>query len=286
MLCQALLGELEQARYEASLASRRYEAVDPEKRRVARTLEARWEAALERVSHVESRLAHLDTAREARRPVDRAALIELSGDLSSAWNAPGADMRTKQRLVRILVQEVIVDLEEAGKKVRLTIHWAGGRHTELHVTRVRTGRYPEDRSPSAVEVVRKMGGQWPDRQLAVTMNRMRCTAPHGESWTTVRVRELRERLEIPPFDPDAPRPETISADEAARRLAISVGSVHRLIREGKLPATQILPSAPWQIPVEALDSEPARIGVQEIVDRRPRNYPTLQEITTLKLPGF
>jgi hypothetical protein len=283
---QALLGELEQARYEASLASRRYEAVDPAKRRVARTLEARWEAALERVSQLESRLAHLDTAREARRPVDRAVLMGLSRDLSEAWNAPGAGMHTKQRLVRILVQEVIVDLDDVAKQARLTVHWTGGRHTELQVARVKTGRYPEDRSPSAVEVVRKMGGQFPDRQLAVTMNRMRCRAARGETWTTVRVQELRERLKIPPFDPDVPRPETISADEAARRMSISVGSLHRLIREGKLPATQLFPSAPWQIPVEALDSEPVRIGVQEIIARRPRNYPTLQEITTLKLPGL
>ena len=171
-------------------------------------------------------------------------------------------------------------------EVRLTIHWTGGRHTELRIARVKTGRYPEDRSPSAVEVVRKMAGQWPDRDLAVTLNRMRCRAPHGETWTTVRVQALRERLKIPPYDPDAPRVETISADEAARRLSISVPSLHRLIREGTLPATQILPSAPWQIPVEALNSEAVRIGVQEVIDRRPRNYPTLQEITTLKLPGF
>lgn len=36
-------------RYEALLASRRYELVDPAKRHVARELEARWNDALERV---------------------------------------------------------------------------------------------------------------------------------------------------------------------------------------------------------------------------------------------
>jgi DNA invertase Pin-like site-specific DNA recombinase len=283
---QALVGELDQARYEVTLASRRHEAVDPDQRRVARTLEARWEAALERVSQVESRLTRLETARETHRPVDRAALMELARDLSAVWNAPNADMRSKQRLVRILVQEVIVDLDDAAKQVRLTVHWTGGRHTELRVARVRTGRYPEKRSPSAAEVVRKMGGHWPDRELAVTMNRMRCPAPRGETWTTVRVQEMRERLGVPGFDPDIPRPETVSADEAAQRLSISIGSLHRLIREGRLPATQLFPSAPWQIPVEALESETVQIGVQQVIDRRPHNYPTLQEITTLKLPGF
>jgi len=283
---QALLGELEEARYEVTLASRRYEAVDPDKRRVARTLEARWEATLERVAHLEARLADLDAAREARRPVDRAALQNLARDLVTTWNSAGATMRTKQRLTRVLVQEVILDLDAEDTHVRVVVHWTGGRHTELRFKRPRTGRYPEGRAPSAVEVMRKLGGQWPDRQLAVTLNRMRCKAPRGESWTTVRVQELRERLKIPAFDPDAPHPDTVSADEAARQLGISIGSLHRLIREGRLPATQLMPSAPWQIPAEALESEAVRIGVQEIIDRRPRNYPTLQAITTLKLPGF
>ena len=283
---RTLLGELEEARYEATLASRRYEAVDPDKRRVARTLEARWDAALERVAQLEGRLSSLDMAREARRPVNRAALQDLAQDLTAVWNAASTSMRTKQRLTRVLVQEVLLDLDARDTQVRVTVHWTGGRHTELRFTRPRTGRYPGERAPSAVEVLRKLGGQWPDRQLAVTMNRMRCKAPGGETWTAVRVEQLRERLKIPAFDPDAPRPETISADEAAQRLGISIGSLHRLIREGRLPARQLLPSAPWQIPAEALDTEAVQIGVQEIIARRPRNYPTLQEITTLKLPGF
>jgi hypothetical protein len=161
-----------------------------------------------------------------------------------------------------------------------------GRHTELRVSRVRSGRYPEDRRPSSVDVIRKLGGQWPDREVAVTMNRMRCKPADGKSWTTVRVRELRERLGIAPFDPAAHRIETISVDETASRLGICVGSVQKLIREGVLPATQLLPSAPWQVPVAALDSDVVKTGVREIVERRPRNYRVLQDDKTLKLPGF
>ena len=73
------------------------------------------------------------------------------------------------------------------------------------------GRYPEGRQISPVEAVRKLGGQWPDREVAITMNRMRCKPADGKSWTTVRVRELRERLGIAAFDPATERSETISA---------------------------------------------------------------------------
>jgi excisionase family DNA binding protein len=79
-----------------------------------------------------------------------------------------------------------------------------------------------------------------------------------------RVRELRERLGIMVFDPSSVKIETITVDETARRLNICIGSVKRLIREGVLPATQLMPSALWQIPVSALDTEAVKIGVRAV----------------------
>ncbi|MBL9139410.1 MAG: recombinase family protein [Verrucomicrobiales bacterium] len=283
---KSLERELEQARYEAALAARRHAAVDPDKRLVARELEARWNVALGHVAEVESRIAQVDAAATARPPIDRAGLLALAHDLPSAWNAPGTQDRTKQRLTRILIHEVVLDQKDDANEVVLTIHWTGGRHTEVRVSRIRSSRYPEDRHPSPVEVIRCLGGQWPDRQLAVTMNRMRCRSATSGTWTTVRVRELRERLGIPPFDPTQPCEKTISVDETARRLKVCVGSVLRLIREGVLPAKQLMPVAPWQVPVAALNTEPVQIGVRAIVERRPRNFTVLQDEMTLKLPGL
>jgi hypothetical protein len=56
-------------------------------------------------------------------------------------------------------------------------------------------------APTAVEVIRKLAGHWLDRELAVSLNRMRCKTNDGEAWTTVRVRGMRERLGIPDYDP-------------------------------------------------------------------------------------
>jgi hypothetical protein len=278
--------ELEQAQYEVALAERRYNLVDPAKRHVARELEARWNTALERVAQIQQRIANLDSEAALRPKIDRAALMRLGHDLPAAWNAPTTDARTRQRLTHILIKEVVIDLDDQTNEAVVTVHWTGGRHTELRVPRVKCGRYPEDRRPNPVEVIRKLGGQWPDRELAVTMNRMRCKSPDGKSWTTVRVRELRERLEIPEFDPSTVDRETISADETASRLKISIGSVHLLIRQGVLPATQLMPCAPWKVPVDALESEAVKIGVREIIARRPRNFAILQGVKTLTLPGF
>jgi DNA invertase Pin-like site-specific DNA recombinase len=176
---QALCRELEEARYEASLAARRYELVDPAKRLVARELETRWNTALERVAHLEDRIARHDAAAALRPKVDRAALIALARDLPATWNAPGTDARTKQRITHILIREVVLARDDATNEAFVTIHWNGGRHTELRVSRVRTGRYPADRHPSPVEAIRKLGGQLPDRDLAVTMNGCDASLPTG-----------------------------------------------------------------------------------------------------------
>ena len=278
--------ELEEARYDAGLAERRYEHVDPAKRHVARALEARWNAALERVAEIEQKLRRAEAELKTQPQVDTGALMRLANDLPLAWNATGTDSRAKQRLVRLLIEEVVIDLDEQHNEAVLQVHWIGGRHTEVRLARRKTGRYPAGRRLRADVVMRKLGGHWPDRELAVTLNRMRCRTDDGETWTTVRTTALREKLGIPPYDPDAEVPKTISVDAAARRLGICIASVHKLIRAGKLPATQLMYAAPWKIPIDALDSNAVRIGLQEIAARRPRQALDAIENMSLKLPGI
>ncbi|WP_457660593.1 recombinase family protein [Sinorhizobium medicae] len=282
----AIERDLEGARYEALLASRRYELVDPAKRHVARELEARWNDALERVGVLERKIKDLSALSAARPVIDRGRLLQLAQDLPTVWNAPSTETRTKQRLIHILVQEIICDLDDATNEAVLLIHWTGGRHTEVRVARVKTGRYPAELAPSAVEALRKLGGHWPDRELAVSLNRMLCKTGDGESWTTVRVRDMRERLGIPEYDATKVDVPMISLMKAAEKLGICVGSAKSLVQRGILPATQILPGSPWMVPVEALSSEAVRIGVQGVVDRRPKFYEDYQYDKVVRLPGI
>jgi len=278
--------ELEAARYEASLSGRRYELVDPQKRHVARELEARWNNALERVAELERRIEELSAVSAARPKIDRARLLQLAHDLPTAWNAASTDTRTKQRLIHIVVQEIVCDLDDATNEAVLLIHWTGGRHTEVRAARVKTGRYPSDMVLTAVEVIHKLAGHWPDRELAVSLNRMRCKTSNGETWTTVRVREMRERLGIPEYDPAKADGQMISLMKAAERLGICVGSAKRLVLKGILPATQIMPGSPWLVPLEALTSEVVRIGVQGVIGRRPQFYEQYQYDKLVRLPGI
>jgi hypothetical protein len=278
--------ELEAAHYEASLAARRYDLVDPARRHVARELEARWNAALERVAELDHRLEDLKAQSATRPKIDRARLLQLAHDLPAAWNAPSADTRTKQRLIHVLVREIVCDLDDASNEAVLLIHWTGGRHTEVRVPRVRTGRYPADQAPTAVDALRKLAGHWPDRDLAVSLNRMRCKTGDGETWTTVRVKEMRERLGLPDYDPTRQDGATISLMKAAERLGICVGSAMSLVRRGILPATQIMPGSPWLVPVAALSSASVRLGVQRVIARRPKVFEDYQYDKVVRLPGL
>ena len=278
--------ELEGARYEASLAGRRYELVDPAKRHVARELEARWNGALERVAELERRIEDLRANSATRPKIDRARLLQLAHDLPTAWNAPSADTRTKQRLIHILIQEVVCELDDATNEAVLLIHWTGGRHTEVRVPRVKTGRYPADMAPTAFDALRQLAGHWPDRELAVSLNRMRCKTADGETWTTIRVKEMRERLGLPSYDPVRADDTMISLMKAAERLGICVGSAKSLVLRGILPATQIVPGSPWLVPVAALASETVRIGVQRVIARRPQIFDDYQYDKVIRLPGF
>jgi DNA invertase Pin-like site-specific DNA recombinase len=285
-LTKALERDLEAARYEASLAARRYELVDPARRHVARELEARWNTALEKVSALERRIAGARATAASRPQVDRDALLRLAEDLPAAWNAPTAGNRTRQRLTHVLIREVVIDLDAATHEAVLAVHWMGGRHTEARIARVRSRPRRAEPARSPAEVVRRLAQEWPDREIAVTLNRMRSKTAAGENWTSVSVREVRERLGVPAFEPSDAAPPTVGVQEVARRFGICIPSVLRLIREGALPAEQAMPYAPWKIHTEALSSEPVVAGLRRVKERRPKNLQGYQRDETMRLPGL
>ena len=106
--------ELQQARYEASLAERRYAACDPDNRLITAQLEKSWEAALQRVQACEARLAALQRSIPSAATPDFAGLAE---DLETAWNAAGVTMRSRQQLLRALIADIFADYDESSREI-------------------------------------------------------------------------------------------------------------------------------------------------------------------------
>lgn len=263
--------EVEQARYEAQLAARRYEAVDPDNRLVAAELEFRWNAALQKAGEVEDRLQKFDAGVGLPPMPDRAVLMSLAQDLPTVWNASTTDMRLKQRIVRILIHEIVVDVNEKEHEVQLLIHWAGGRHSELRVKKNRSGEHRRRTSMDAIEVMRQMAVDHTDEQIAITLNRLGLQTGTGNSWNEQRVYSARRYHQLPAFDSDRAS-GFATLEQAAQRLGVSAGTIRRMIERKALPATQVVPCAPWQISVKLLESDQVQEEIKKIKNgvRSPR----------------
>ena len=118
----------------------------------------------------------------------------------------------------------------------------------------------------------------------MSLNRMRCKTGDGETWTTIRVREIRERLGIP--EGDHADDGMISLAKAAERLHVCIGSARRMVDRGVLPASQLMPGATWLVPSAALDTPEVRQGAQGVIARRPKNYDNYQYDKVIRLPGI
>jgi DNA invertase Pin-like site-specific DNA recombinase len=261
---QALALELEQAQYEARLAARRYEAVDPDNRLVAAELEARWNGALRTVGEVEARLRQIETTgQETARIPDKESLISLAQNLPAVWNAEATDMRLKQRITRILIQEIVADVDESAGEIMLMIHWAGGRHSELRVKKNLTGHHSRCTNMEAIEIIRRMAGRFPDEQIAATLNRLGLKTGSGNNWVELRIRTARSYHKLPSYDPKL-RQNMLTLEEASESLGVSHKIVRRLIDSKVITGTQVVPWAPWEIPAESIQSEQVRHEVAAV----------------------
>ena len=260
---QALELELREARYEAGRVQRQYDAVEPENRLVADTLERRWNAALERVAALERRLAKLSEAAPPPAAPDRTALLALAQDFPAVWADRGTDPRIKKRVSRLLIHEIRVALATE-RMLDVLIHWAGGIHTRLRVPRNRSGEHRRCTAREVVDVVRDLARQLPDAQIARILNRLRYRTGAGNTWTQQRVISLRHAHDIPVFSVEPDGVATLTIEQAARFLGVSTTTVRRLITTGRLSATQSVPYAPWAIAPDRLCAEDVQRAVAAV----------------------
>jgi hypothetical protein len=244
--------ELRQARYEADLAERRYAACDPDNRLIAAQLEKNWEAALRRVQDIEARSAG---QKQEIAEVDPGAFVDLADDLSAAWNAPGVTMRSRQQLLRTLVTNIVVDVDDKAREVVLVIHWRGGQHSQLRVRKPRTGEHGCATVEDALEIMRSMAGRWSDEHIAATLNRMGIPTGQGKTWSAKRVGSIRRVRNIHGYLSAEKGGDWLTMSEAATALRTTHHTLRKLIKANILPSVQLVPGAPHQIKVSDLSSD-------------------------------
>ena len=119
---------VERANYEAQRAERRYRAVDPDNRLVARGLERDWE---ERLRALETAKLELERREKQRprviSPVERDRLLTLGPDLAAVWNAQTTTPRDRKELLRTLIEDVTITVDRDMAAADLTLRWEGRR---------------------------------------------------------------------------------------------------------------------------------------------------------------
>lgn len=265
--------ELEQARYDARLAERRYAACDPDNRLIAAQLERAWEEALRRVQTCEQRFDDLQCV---SAPTEGSPdLTGLAANLEAAWNAPNTSMRARQRLVRTLVEDIVADVDR--NEIVLIIRWKGGQHSSVRVRKPATGEHGCKTADEALAVIRTMAGRWPDEQIAASLNRMGMPTGQGKTWNAKRVSSIRRVNDIHGYLSAEKDGDWLTMSEAASELGVSHYAIRNLIKSGILPATQLVARAPWQIRRVDLKSD----GVRDAIATRigPRREASESQMT-------
>jgi excisionase family DNA binding protein len=260
---------LEQARFEAARAQRQYDAVDPDNRLVAAGLEQRWNFRLIEVQTLEQELERLSAAPVATpTQTERTRLLALGADVEQAWTSPAALPATRKRIIRTLIDEIVVRVEDSA--LAIVIRWNGGDHTSLRVAKNRAGQHRWTTDAEVVELVAALARLLPDQAIAAVLNRAGKTTGRGNGWTRSRVCMLRNHRNIPPHR-EGERAERGEAtlDEAAKKLNVSEATVRRLIAERVLPAHQFCKGAPWTIRIDDLGLETVMKAADQRRTRKP-----------------
>ncbi len=235
---QLLVDRVEASREAEARAAREYKQTDVTYTAVRQALGAEWEAALARVAEGESRLARFDQRQPALpTPSQQEQLAHLGEDVRRLWDHPRATGSLKQQLVRVLIKEIVADIDDARDEVILLVQWSGGHHTELRGPRtLRRGKLTLSDLKSVIETLRKVHA---DGAIASALNRGGIRTRSGQTWTRLRVERYRRRAGITGYDANLKKASSwLTQSETATRLGISPMSVHRLVRSGILPAEQ------------------------------------------------
>jgi DNA invertase Pin-like site-specific DNA recombinase len=188
---------LERARLEAERAFRQYNAVEPENRLVARTLERQWEESLLAQRTLEEEYHRFQHTQPTRlSAAERTQIENLAHDLPGLWQAPQTSLTDKRQVVRLLLQRVVVWAPATSQEVRVQLHWTGGTVTEHQLKRpVRAWSQVTDAAGLLERVRQGQAAGWTSSRIAEDLNATGYRTPRGQPFTAANVRQLRTRVE-------------------------------------------------------------------------------------------
>ncbi len=132
---------------------------------------------------------------------------------------------------------MLVDIDEPNQKLKLIVHWHGGAHTQLSVLRPLHASIAHKTAEEDCELIRKMAVRYSDAEIAQVLSNLGRKTGKGNRWTQTSVGIARRKLGTKPAPPKDPQ-------------------LFNSMQAKLLPATQLVPFAPYEIHRADLDSEP------------------------------
>ena len=251
---------LERARYEAQRAQRQYNAAEPEHRLVARTLESQWEAALRAVESTER--DYETWARENRAHItaqEQQEILSIGEDLPRVWHAETTTNADRKHLLRLVVQEVIVDQKRFRGKVWFQINWQTGASSEHEIIRHAVSYHEHSEGERVQERIGQLHAQrQTDRQIAEVLNTEGYCTTYGQRFRPQNIWYLRGKWGLPNIKENGLRPDRLRWDDGAYTIAgvvqavgVNKGTVHTWLEQGRMQGWQLGPYMGWHIDLTA-----------------------------------
>jgi len=251
----------ERARYEAERARRQYDAVEPENRLVARSLERAWEDKLRAADTIEQEYHQW----KRQDPIvleaaDHKALEALASDLPALWHAPTTRSDERKHILRMIIQEVILDQKRSRGQVWIKIIWQTGATSEHRILR-RVRSYSDDYADLDYlrDRITELNAQGlMDKQVAAVLNDEGIVSARRTPFTYENVWVLRQRWGLPAvkLSPTGSNPwrwpdGSYSIQGACAAIGVTSQAIFDYLAKGLLTGRQKAKGAPWQIDLTA-----------------------------------
>lgn len=258
---ELLTRQVQQTTFEAQRAFEQYDAVDARNRLVADELERRWNDKLQEQQRLEARLRELDNEQRPLAEAQRERIVQLGEQFDQVWRSTHCSPDVRKKIVRTVIEEIVVTRDDATGIVRMVMHWKGGAHTE---TEIRWDRYPQRTSLEAIDIVRKMAEAYGDEDIARVLNQQGHRTGQGNHWDASRVASLRQKHGIAGRRRTEAREGFVSMAAAHKLIGVSDRTILKLIKHGLVRAEQAVPHAPWLINEEDLRSDRVRELLEQL----------------------
>ena len=238
---------LQRAEYEAQLAQRQYDQVDPANRLVASTLERRWNDALVELEQVQQQIADLSREQHVITAQQREQLMSLARDVPRLWRAPTTSAKDKKRLLQLLLHDITVEKPERFRAV-LHVRWQGGLCEDLAVELPRPAADRWRHGETLVNKVRELAQRYADEEIATQLNAEELLSAKGNRFTRSSVAWIRHQHHIPPVQKK--NPDELTVHEVAQRFGVSHNVVYYWIERQIIPARRLNQGSPYWITID------------------------------------